>query len=186
MEEWKDIIWFEWLYEISSKGRVKGLWKKHWFLLKKEFILKQSYSNQYRVISLSKQKKRTYHYLHRLVAIHFVFNLENKKQVNHKDWDVENNNKWNLEWMTAQENIQHSYKVLWRLSSHFGKLWAKYNPTSKWVKQYTLEWIFIKEWESISTICRELWKTHSNITACCTNKQHHAYWYKWIFANKWK
>lgn len=48
-------------------------------------------------------------YIHRIIAEAFIPNPENKPQVNHKDLDKQNNHADNLEWATAQENVQHSY-----------------------------------------------------------------------------
>ena len=51
-------------------------------------------------------------YIHQLVAIHFVDNIDDKKFVNHKDGNKSNNNADNLEWVTQQENTQHYYNEL--------------------------------------------------------------------------
>lgn len=52
------------------------------------------------------RKKRCY--AHRLVAIAFIENPLQKKEVNHKDGNKLNNNADNLEWATSQENKQHA------------------------------------------------------------------------------
>ena len=46
--------------------------------------------------------------IHRLLAIQFIPNLENKRTVNHKDGNKLNNNVSNLEWCSDSENLIHA------------------------------------------------------------------------------
>lgn len=117
-EEWRDVVGFYAdRYEISSKGnlRTKPYLKKtrnmggpiaYWT---KSIVIKPANAEGYWQVVLSKDKKRKTIKLHILVAQAFIPNPDNKPQVNHKDSLRSNNCVENLEWATAQENVQHSY-----------------------------------------------------------------------------
>lgn len=111
-EIWKPVKDFEGLYEVSNKGRVKALTKKVGNHLRKneewELSIRKD-SDGYSIITMFKDQKRADRKVHRLVAIAFLINPENKPQVNHKDGNKDNNCVSNLEWNTAKENVIHSY-----------------------------------------------------------------------------
>ena len=56
--------------------------------------------------------KRNTQLIHRLVAITFLENTENKPCVNHKNGVKSDNTINNLEWVTYSENERHSIDVL--------------------------------------------------------------------------
>lgn len=55
--------------------------------------------------------KRIDKYVHRLVAEHFIENPHNKKCVNHRDCNRQNNDVNNLEWCTHKENNEYTFKM---------------------------------------------------------------------------
>ena len=102
MEIWKSIQGYEGLYEVSSDGRVKSL-----FRYKKE--LKPNITkNGYATVELFKEKTSKRLLIHRLVAMAFLPNPNNLPQVNHIDEDKANNTVENLEWVAHKSNVNHA------------------------------------------------------------------------------
>ena len=116
MENWKDIIGYEGLYQVSNLGNVKSLSKTvlnrgKYPSISKEKIFKYRIDKYgYALFRFTKNNKRKNILGHRLVALAFLPNPENKPQVNHIDGNKLNNNMDNLEWNTAKENVNHSWR----------------------------------------------------------------------------
>lgn len=99
--EWKLIEGFGGTYSVSNYGDVKN--NRTGKLMKP-----RKNEKGYLHIGLTKNGKQKCMRVHRLVAQAFIPNPENKPQVNHIDFDRENNCVSNLEWSTVQENTQYS------------------------------------------------------------------------------
>lgn len=142
IEEWKDIIGFEGLYQISSFGRLKSF-KKH----KTGYVLsnvnKTGWYLNVVLCGIGKQKES--HKIHLLVGRYFVPNPDNKPEINHEDLNKQNNHKSNLKWVTRSENIHHAIlhnpNILKGINNYNQN---KIVP----ILQYDLNNVFIEEHES--------------------------------------
>lgn len=116
MEIWVDVKGYEGCYEVSSYGNVRSL---------ERVVVKKNGVAQHVKRKILKPIKNEFGYLrvnlykedfkmkctrvHRLVAMSFIPNPENKKTVNHNDGYKQNNRIENLEWATCSENCIHAY-----------------------------------------------------------------------------
>ena len=171
-EIFKNIIWFEWLYQISNKGNVKSLERKvKWWhnnlRIEKEKLLKPYNAKWYLYIELSNEWIRKKYLIHRLVANAFIPNPENKKEVNHIDWNKLNNNIENLEWNTQSENRKHCVDIL--------------NKNCKIVIQYDLLWKEINKYNWCANASRKTWISKSWICGVCNWKNKTSWGFIWKY-----
>lgn len=118
MEIWETISGYEGIYEISSFGRVRSV--KRTYVTNnchggrtprtiRERILKPTDNgNGYQYVNLKYDGNRKNCYIHRLVAEAFCDNPYGYNEVNHKDFNKQNNNAENLEWCERKYNVNYS------------------------------------------------------------------------------
>ncbi len=102
-EVWKDIPGYEGKYQASNYGRIRGPRG-----VNKPFKSRDGYL----VATLFFQKQKIRTGTHRLVALAFIPNPEDKPQINHKNGIRHDNRPENLEWVTCSENNLHRRRVL--------------------------------------------------------------------------
>ena len=102
-ESWKDVVGYEGYYEVSTHGRVRNT---RTGMIKNQCV---QTSGRYLQVSLWKGNKEKRCLVHRLVAMAFIPNTEDKPQVNHLDKNDRNNSVQNLEWVTVSENHLHAF-----------------------------------------------------------------------------
>lgn len=121
VERFEDIPEYEGYYQASTFGRVRSF-VKHKILYR--MLRPQTDGRGYLHVTLCKNGLNKVRNVHRLVAMTFILNPENKPQVNHKDLDKTNNCLWNLEWNTERENQTHRYLAANTSSKYTGVSWS--------------------------------------------------------------
>lgn len=147
-------------YRIYEDGRIVSD-------LKGSEIATQKTNSGYSIAHLWQNNKRKAITVHRLVAMAFLPNVDNKPVINHKDGNKQNNAVSNLEWASQSENMKHAFssglsenarQSAKQRMSVIGKRYAKDNvkhilkanvEARKPVLQYDLNGNFIAEYESI-------------------------------------
>jgi hypothetical protein len=140
----------EWLYFVSSLGRIKSMRTG-------KILSPLKTTTGYLQIQLSFGGKMKQIKIHRLVAITFIPNPENKREVNHKDGNPLNNSVSNLEWVTRSENVKHAYDT-------------GLNSKARAVNSYDRHGVLIKNYPS----AREAEKdgfSNQLIAKCCSGKR---------------
>jgi hypothetical protein len=159
-EEWREIIFDNNYsgYFISSLGRIKN----------KKNIIMENYKIHHSGYIYTRINYNKYA-IHRLVAMMFIPNLENKPFVNHIDGNKTNNKLDNLNWVTCYENNIHNHNM------GFVKYYTKK------IGQYKLNGELIKEFNSIKEASNILNIGNTNILGALKNRQNTAGGFIWKY-----
>lgn len=187
-EEWRNVPGFEGYYLVSSCGRV--------FSTRSEKILKQRHNLGYMRVNLSVNGKIEQWSVHRLVALAFIPNPENKPTVNHINEIKDDNRVENLEWATIREQNIHGTR-LQRARLHtnykarkidYAVVASKHNyramgdKFSKSISQYDGE-KHVKTYQSLRKASKETGISISHICACLKGRYKTAGGWIWKYAN---
>lgn len=192
VEEWRPVVGYERLYEVSDWGNVKSLdriirqlskWGSYFNCPYKGRMLKKCRDKDgYRIVTLSdKEHKQKVAFVHRLVAEAFIPNPENKPQIDHII-PVSNGGTdevWNLRWATPPENSNNQLSVInrgkWERPKGENHCWyCKKRPEHAKLLSIPIVQIMengeIKEWESAKICAETLKASASHITNAVNGK----------------
>ena len=174
MEIWKDIEGYP-DYKVSSLGRVKSL------KFGKEKILKSGKNKKgYLQVALCKEGKLKTFKVHRLVAEAFIPNPDNKPHLDHINTDRTDNRAENLSWVTHKENCNNPITIENYSKCKLGLL----NHITKPIVQFTKDGKFVRKWDSMIEVERDLGFCSGYISKCCKGKYKTAYGFKWCYHYK--
>jgi hypothetical protein len=145
----------------------------------KEKIMKLKLRNNgYLEIDLCIDNKHKYVMVHRLVAIAFIDNIDNKPCINHKNGIKIDNRVYNLEWCTYRENTIHAYET--------GLIITK----SKKIRCKTTNMIFESSFKAAEWLnnfkfnnSKIIKKLANRIRISCSGASKTAYDFKWEYLN---
>ncbi len=176
-EIWKDVDGFEGIYQVSNLGRVKSFWSKNKNILKPYKDHEGYYQVKLVRYSGAKSKNKR---IHRLVAIAFIPNPENKPTVNHKKGIKLDNRVNELEWATYSENHLHAYRIGLK-KPYQRKQRGSDNLLCKPVIQYAQNNEFIDRHQSQIDAEIKTGIKNYNISSVCRGRNKTAGGYLWRF-----
>ena len=191
MEEiWKTIEDYP-NYMVSNMGRVKRL-STGYYRRTEKILNPQIQSNGYLHINLSQKGKTKCFLVHRLIAQVFIPNPNNLPQVNHINENKTDNRVENLEWCDRKYNINYGNGISKRVKTNkengtykkIGEINSKIR--SKSILQFSKDNSFIRKWDSIIDVQRELGYDNRQICSCLKNRQKTAKGFKWVYADDYE
>jgi hypothetical protein len=172
-EIWKSIDDFP-NYEVSTLGNIRNI-----ITCK---TLKPSVKGGYYNVSLTHNKLYKSLKIHRLVALAFIENPENKSDVNHKDKNKLNNKLENLEWMTRKENNVHRCKDIIITCNKNKPIFRINKDTDEIIEEYnSIE--SAGEWACNNNLTKNSHNGRNAIGNCLKGLSKLAFQFKWQYKN---
>ena len=198
-EEWRPLVGYEGLYEVSNRGNMKSLERTVWdnrgyYRTVPERILKpMKDSSGYLQVKLWKDGKAKKYLVHRLVAEAFIPNPDNLPQINHIDENKQNNCMDNLEWCSRSYNMTYNgrankvgKKVAEKLRGRkLSEETIKKIAEKKSKPVYSINKVsgLITYWNSAKEAGKVLDIDQGSITRCCQGKLKSCGGFYWMYAN---
>jgi hypothetical protein len=159
------------------------------YLISKEGLIYNAKRKRYLFGHLSKEgyvifymKGKAYK-LHRLLAIQYIDNPENKPYINHINGIKNDNRIENLEWVTPKENVIHAWQNnLCKPVNHWEGKFGENHNTSKFIYQYDLQGNFIAKHKGIRHLAEKMNIKYQSIIRCAKGLRPSAYGYKWSYS----
>lgn len=161
--EWRDVIGYEGLYQVSEDGDILSTVRKKHIILKPKL---DKYG--YLTINLYKNGIRKTHKIHRIVAAAFLEDYDESLCVNHINEIKTDNHYSNLEPCTIAYNNNYGTRNDRSAEAH-----------KKKVRCVELD----MEFNSLLDAAAYVGASFQNISACLRGKQKKCAGYHWIYAN---
>ena len=176
-EEWRDVVGYEGLYQVSNIGLVKSM--QTWRGTRERILKEKRADNGYCLVEIYKSKERKTHLIHRIVAEAFIPNPDNKPEIDHIDGTRDNNKIDNLRWCTRKEN--HNFPIYRKRRSNvmIGRT-GKSNGKSRAVVCIDTSVVYFGTREAQ----RMTGVNQGSISAVCRGKLKTAGGFRWQYANK--
>lgn len=166
MEQWRNIVGYDGLYQVSNQGSVRNLKSGRLVSISKT-------ADGYSKVALRANGKAKTFLVHRLVASAFIGDLQGM-QVNHMDENRSNNVVQNLEICTASQNSRHGSR-LQRIAE----------KRSRAVVQLSKDGTLLNRFYGSREAERKTGIVHQNIWYCCMGTYKSAGGYLWMFEEQY-
>ena len=175
-EEWRNVTGYEKSYLISNYGKLISIKRKTPIRIKSKIS-----TEGYEHVALSLNGKIQWTSIHRLVALMFIPNPENKPQVDHIDRNRSNNIYTNLRWCTGSENMLNplTRKILRLINK--GRERIKMHKPVVCLKNGKVIHTFYK-----MNLCEQFGFERSAVTKCCKHKKKTYKGYEFLYLDEYQ